>query len=381
MYIIGIDASRCRSGGSIAHIKGILGELNIAKHGISKVHIWSYNSLLDQIKEYPWLVKHTSKHLNSSSILFQIVWQALFLKSELKKENCDILFTVDASSFCVFSPQVVLSQDLLSYEPGIISKYKFSKIKLRLIFIYYLQNLAFRRANGVIFLSEYSASLIQKSVGKLRNYKVIYHGLDDIYFNHKPKEINFNLNKSVNCLYVSNAEVYKNQWHVVRAIELLRKEGFDVNLHIVGGGNGEAVNLLKKQIEISCNYQKFVYHHEFLPQHKVLEFHYNSDIFVFASSCEAFGISLLEAMASGLPIVCSNRSSLPEVLDNCGLLVNPEDPSQIAQAIKILIENNVLSNELSKKAKIKSNTYTWSKCSNETFSFITDTLKNSKYIK
>jgi len=62
-----------------------------------------------------------------------------------------------------------------------------------------------------------------------------------------------------------------------------------------------------------------------------------ADLFVFASSCETFGISLLEAMAVGLPIACSNKSSLPETLQDGGEYFDPEDDQSIASAVKRLI--------------------------------------------
>ena len=79
------------------------------------------------------------------------MWQAFILERELKRNQCDILFTVDASTFCFFSPMVVLSQDLLSYEPNIMSKYGFSFKRLRLIIILLLQNAAFNRSTGIFF--------------------------------------------------------------------------------------------------------------------------------------------------------------------------------------------------------------------------------------
>ena len=75
-------------------------------------------------------------------------------------------------------------------------------------------------------------------------------------------------------------------------------------------------------------------------KHKDLIRYYNeADIFIFASSCETFGMILLEAMASGLPIACSKISSMPEILKQNGEYFNPKDPESISKAIMKIISN------------------------------------------
>ena len=76
---------------------------------------------------------------------------------------------------------------------------------------------------------------------------------------------------------------------------------------------------------------------------------YESDIFIFASSSETFGISLLEAMALGLPIVCSNKSSLPEILDDGGLYFDPNNHIELYNQINKLIKNKKLRKKNQKK--------------------------------
>ena len=157
LFVIGIDASRNRSGGAREHLMGILENLDADALDISNVHIWSYQKLLLALPERPWLIKHTVPALEGG-LVRHLWWQLSALSSALKRHGCHILFTTDASSLCRFSPSVVLSQDLLSYEPGIMTKFGWSRARLRLILIRWLQNAAFRRASGVIFLTQYDTS-------------------------------------------------------------------------------------------------------------------------------------------------------------------------------------------------------------------------------
>jgi glycosyltransferase involved in cell wall biosynthesis len=366
--ILGIDASRCRSGGSINHLLGILEHSNPKIHDISEIHIWAYDKLLFQLPDRNFLIKHKSVYLNKN-IIFQIFWQYFILKFELLNHNCDFLFTADASTVCNYKKQVVLSQDLLSYEPGIINKFGYGYSRLRLYLIRLIQNKAFQNAKGVIFLTNYTSNLIQSSCGVLNKIKIIPHGFNPIFstLNKLPCWKN-----EIICSYISNTEFYKHQWVVVEAIEKLRKKNYKIKINLIGGGIGKAQLKLNKQINKSDPNRNFVKQFDFLTHDEIIFLLKNTDLFVFASSCETFGITLLEGMATGLPVVCSNRSSLPEVLLDGGEYFDPEDPNSIANKIEMLINNINYATELSKKAKNISSKYSWERCSFETFSFIRD---------
>ena len=152
---VGIDASRNRSGGAKAYLLGILSEINPSEYGIKKVHLWAPDQLLIEIEDYKWLIKHSVKELQQS-LTMQIWWQLVKLSTEARRIGCDVIFTTDASTFCRFKPMIVLSQDMLSYEPGAMRHYGFSKKRLRLLAIRSIQNSAFRFADGVIFLTQYA---------------------------------------------------------------------------------------------------------------------------------------------------------------------------------------------------------------------------------
>ena len=57
--IVGLDASRCRSGGAINHLIGIISNGNPQSYGINEIHIWTYKSLIGKLPNYSWLIKHT----------------------------------------------------------------------------------------------------------------------------------------------------------------------------------------------------------------------------------------------------------------------------------------------------------------------------------
>lgn len=376
-FVIGIDASRNRSGGAREHLIGILENLDAGTLDISHVHIWSYQKLLLALPERPWLIKHTVAALEGG-LVRQLWWQFSALSSELKRYGCHILFTTDASSLCRFSPSVVLSQDLLSYEPGVMAKFGWSRARLRLILIRWLQNAAFRRASGVIFLTQYAANLIQKASASLPNIQVIAHGVDPRFFKRnkgiRSQQTIFS-KCAIHCLYISNAALYKYQWVVIEAIGLLRKKGWNIQLSLVGGGSGLAQKKVLNQVALTDPDGQFVAQYPFLPHDELINHMDSADIFIFASGCEAFGITLLEAMACGLPIASSNRSSISETLADGGVYFDPENPEEMAAIIEELIADPVLRGKLSKRALELASLYSWEKCSRQTWGFIVDTYR------
>ena len=335
------------------------------------MHVWAFQSLLDLIPDRPWLVKHNSNELNQS-LPKQLLWQATRLAGEVTRAGCDILFTTDASTFCRFKPMVVLSQDMLSYEPGVMKHLGIGKTRLRALSILVLQNMAFRFADGVIFLTRYAGKLIQQSCGILPRVTYIPHGVGTDFKQVRPiHPWPKNGERAFQCLYISNVLEYKNQWVVVRGIEILRKRGYDILLTLVGRGSGKAQRLLDHQIALSDPRGEFVQQVDFIP-HKELPAYLakNADLFVFASSCENMPITLLEGMSVGLPIACSDRGPMPEVLGDGGVYFDPEKADSISTAIENIITNKILRRFIAGRAKDLSQRYNWARCATETWDFL-----------
>lgn len=375
-FVVGIDACRNRSGGAKAHLIGLLSEAKVLKYGIREVHVWTYRALLDLIPDRAWLVKHNPKELQKS-LPRQIWWQANRLSRQASEAGCDILFTTDASTLCRFKPMVVLSQDMLSYEPGVMQHFGYGKARLRLLAILLLQNHAFRFADGVVFLTKYAAKVIQQSCGLLPRVAYVPHGISaDFRHVQKPQVWPEANERPIQCLYVSNAAMYKHQWVVVEAIAELRKRGHNLTLSLVGGGSGRAQRLLEEQIA-SCDPDGiFVAQIGFVPKKELPTILANADLFIFASSCENMPNTLIEAMAAGLPIACSNRGPMPEILADGGVYFDPENVDSVAVAVEQLTINQTLRMRVAQRAKELSKQYSWSRCAHETFLFVAETYRS-----
>lgn len=375
---LGIDASRLRSGGAITHLVGILSNINPSKYSIEKVHIWSYKDLLDKLPERVWLIKHNPSALEGS-IFNQLIWQAKSLTRKLNSLSCHILFSPDASTLCRFEPMVVLSQDMLSYEPGVMQYFGLGIARLRLLIILIIQNLAFRRAKGVIFLTKYASRVIQLNCGNLSSSICIPHGVDSVFANRALRnKWPASLDRPIRFVYVSNAEMYKHQWVVIEAISHLRLKGFSAELTLIGGGRGKAQRVLYEAMNKFDPDHLFVKQIDFLPHHSLPKVLIDFDAFIFASSCENMPVTLIEAMAIGFPIACSNRGPMPEILQDGGIYFDPEDSESLVAALEMLIMSKNLRKKISERAMKISRLYSWRRCADETFFYISNIFRSYK---
>jgi glycosyltransferase involved in cell wall biosynthesis len=368
--VVGIDASRNRSGGAKAHLRGILHDGDPQAHGIREIHVWSYNGLLAGLPDAPWLIKHNPPELESS-LLRQVWWQFHTLPKDARNKGCDVLLNTDAGTVCRFRPAVTMSRDMLAYEPGEIKRFGFTKARLRLILLRFIQSKSMRFASGVIFLTQYAAKVIQGTTGTLRTVAVIPHGVGRA-FREATARATWPRDDSqpIRCLYVSNAAMYKHQWVVVRAIAELRSRGRNIELALAGGGSGRAQRMLEEEVARTDPDGRFVKCLGFVSHESLPTLLADANLFVFASSCENMPNTLVEAMAMGLPIACSNRGPMPEILRDGGVYFDPESGDSIAAAVEKLIADRSLRTQTASRAQALSAQYSWSRCAGETWSFL-----------
>lgn len=104
----------------------------------------------------------------------------------------------------------------------------------------------------------------------------------------------------------------------------------------------------------------------YLPREDLAKIIAGATTLIYPSVYEGFGLPPLEAMACGVPVIVSNVSSLPEVVGDTGLMIDPQDVDGLASAIETLVNSPGLRQELSEKALQRSATFTWSRCVDQT---------------
>ncbi|TGL99809.1 glycosyltransferase family 1 protein [Leptospira jelokensis] len=374
---VGIDLSNIRSGGGLTHIKEILKVLDPAKFNVDTIIVWGGKKTLDELDNQNWLIKIEESLLNKS-ILFRVFWQKYILTKRVTKENCHILFVPGGSYSGNFKPFVTMSQNLLPFEPAEINRYKFSIFYFKLHFLKFVQRNTFKKANGVIFLTEFARKRVLDFV-EIQNSTIVHHGINPVFFKAPKKQKKFtkyDSNSVIRLLYVSFIGEYKHQWNVIEAVRNLREKGYSIELTFIGApSEKKAFKKFQKAIQLFDSKQEFVNYYPNVSYSEIHSFYEKADLFVFASSCETFGQILTEAMASGLPILCSQLSAMPELLGRFGKYFDPINVNSLEVSLMEFIDSFEERTTFSEGAYEEAKKFNWRKASDMTFSFITHTYK------
>ena len=158
-------------------------------------------------------------------------------------------------------------------------------------------------------------------------------------------------------LFVGTLEPRKNVERVLRAFAILKSLGYPHKLVLVGkkGWKCESVFRTISGLQLSED----VIWAGYAKTEEMVALYNLADVFVFPSLYEGFGLPPLEAMACGTPVVVSNISSLPEVVGDAGLVVDPLSEEDIAEAILRIVDDAGLAHYLSEKGVMRAKQFSW----------------------
>lgn len=165
-------------------------------------------------------------------------------------------------------------------------------------------------------------------------------------------------------LLVSTIEPRKNINALVDALKILRARGLPHRL-LIAGRKGWLYQPIFDHVK-QTGMNDAVDFLDFVPDDDLPVLLSACEAFVFPSLYEGFGLPPLEAMACGAPVICSNTSSLPEVVGDAALLVNPRDVGELANAIERVITDNHLRDELRAKGLAQARKFSWARAAQET---------------
>lgn len=171
-------------------------------------------------------------------------------------------------------------------------------------------------------------------------------------------------------LYVAKREGYKNFKMFVKVFSKIKKNYPDIKIVCSGGGSFTAEELdFFKSLSVQDDI-KYIYAND-----KTLANLYKyAEAFIYPSKYEGFGVSLLEAMKMQCPIIASNLSSIPEILGDAGLYINPDEPEDLEKKIEMLLNDKELRQSLVEKGNIQKEKFSWDKCAGETMEYYEEIL-------
>jgi len=165
-------------------------------------------------------------------------------------------------------------------------------------------------------------------------------------------------------LFVGTIEPRKNLKTLINVISVLKKRNqFNMPL-LICGSKGAGYNEILMLIE-DLNLYDLVRITGYVEDDDLPYLYARASLFVYPSIYEGFGIPPLEAMASGVPVVTSKVSSLPEVVGNAAICIDPYDQEEMAARILEVLDNESLRDDFIKKGLLRSSTFKWSESAQE----------------
>ena len=378
---VGIDAANLRGGGGLTHLVELLRATEPEEMGIEGVVVWGGTATLNLIDDRPWIKKCFIPELDRG-LLYRTIWQRFSLSKIVQNEGCDILFVPGGSYAGSFRPIVTMSRNLLPFETPELMRYGLTFLAIKLLILRFTQSYSYKHAQGVIFLTNYAFQVVSNCTGKIKGLtRVIPHGLNTRFCNPPKLQLpitEYDFENPYRIIYVSTIDQYKHQWHVIEAIDLLRKSGMPIALDLIGSYYPPALKRLKASIARYDPQSTWVNYLGLVPFNELHQHYLRADLGLFASSCENMPNILLETMASGLPIASSSRGPMPEILGSTGIYFDPEQPVDIARALSTLINSPNLRAELSKTSYDCAIEFSWHLCARKTYQFIIDVTQRYK---
>ena len=308
-------------------------------------------------------------------IPFPIFWTQIRLCLSLFREKPDVLW-MPMHNIPIFRSKkiktVVTIHDLaFKYFPDHFRKWDLVKLNI-------LADWAVRKSDKIITISQSSKKDILEFYPKIKEekIKVISHGFDKEIFesernSEKEQEIRNRFNISGRYIfYVGALQPRKNLKTLISAFEELKKEEKyrDVKLVLAG----EKAWLWD---EIFSQIEKSTVKKEIITPGKIKfsdlgHLMRGAEIFCFPSLYEGFGIPVLEAFISRVPVICANNSSLPEVAGEAALYFAPKNHFELSGQIKKILDNPELRKDLISKGLAQANKFSWEKCAKETLEYL-----------
>tara|TARA_B100001057_G_C22747466_1_gene910338 strand:- start:94 stop:1221 length:1128 start_codon:yes stop_codon:yes gene_type:complete len=318
-------------------------------------------------------VRYIVKSNFLKNIFLRILWMQLILPFELKFLKASQLFSpmnIGPISLKLFNIKFTLA--LHSNLPWVY----FSKMPgsfLRNICTRTLMEISIRSCDRLIVDSEFAKNEIIKLLN-LNEKKVfsVYLGIDKGYLSNKKNDLyldNFDYKNYV--ISVLSCVRYHNIINLLKGFKLLKKEK-NINLKFVFVMqilDQKYFNEIRKFVEMNFEKKEIIFLHN-LDSRYLTNLYKNAKFYIFSSYCEVFGLTSLESMSQGCPVVISNRSALSEINSDAAEYFNPDDENEIKDSMyKILFEENY-KNKLIEKSKIHYRKFNWEETVSKTLKIL-----------
>lgn len=327
-------------------------------------------------KEFnPELVPPEFPNYKIKKINFPALWTQARFAWELRKDKPDVLWMPMHNIPLVRSKKMktfVTVHDLAyKYFPDYFPKKDLLKLNL-------LGDLAIKNADKLVAISESTKRDILKFYPTVReeNIRVIHHGFDTNLFGGGSVSANildnYQLQSKKYVLYNGAIQPRKNLERLIEAFEILKKEEDvrmkNLKLAIVGEKAWLSDGILKKAE--NSQFREHIVMPGKVKFEDLAELMKNAAVYVFPSLYEGFGIPILEAMASGVPVVAADNSSLKEVGGGAAEYFDAYNANEMAEKIKRVLADDKLKQRMIAGGAEQAKKFSWEKCAQETLEYL-----------
>jgi glycosyltransferase involved in cell wall biosynthesis len=237
-----------------------------------------------------------------------------------------------------------------------------------------------RKLDRVIAVSNYvKQELIEIAGVKESKIDVVPNGIDLEAF-HPSKRGDGNLShtqplsfRRPYILYVSRIDhPVKNHIRLIEAFNIFKERSKYPHRLVLAGSDKQGADLVK-QAALKSTYGKDIFFTGYFSSEYLPGLYADADMAVFPSMYEGFGMGVLEAMASGVPVACARAASLPEAADHAALYFDPFDVEDMADRLVTLAANRDLYRDYKAKGLERAQNFSWDRCAEKTIQIIEET--------
>ncbi len=298
-----------------------------------------------------------------------IAWHQIHLPALIRQHRIEVLHVPSYRRLLWSQPCALVAtiHDLAPFQ--IANKYDWKRMFYGRVVVKQLA----KRQHEVIAISKNTANDIDRFFGLAREkISVIHNGLDhERFFPGSKSEatnaiatrygINFPF-----FLYVARLEhPAKNHTRLIEAFNQFKAETKSNWRLVFGGSDWHGAEIIHEQIRNSP-FAKEVHSLGFVADSQLPTLYRAADAFVYPSLYEGFGLPPIEAMACGCPVISSTRGSLGEVVGNAAKIIDPENISEIKNALSELAINSDLREQLRKTGLVRAKYFNWKKTAEAT---------------
>lgn len=303
-----------------------------------------YNIALGK-KEEIETVKNNMEIIDFNAPIYGIKEQLKFPYRKLKKQKIDVLHVPHYNVPIFYRGKMIVTIHDLTH----LVLPEFLPNKFAYLYAKFMIWLAIKKANKVITVSQNTKNDILKMF-KVNPDKiqVIYNGVGEEFEKKENQELEFlcekfNIPKNKKIImYVGNLKPHKNLERLLEAYSKI--QDIDSTCLLLVGKAFSNYNVLEEK-EKNLKIDNRVIHTGIVSQEELVYLYNLADLFVFPSLYEGFGLPILEALACGTPVICSNTSSMPEVGGDVVTYIDPMNIEQITQSIQQELHNGKKINE------------------------------------